>query len=126
MRLCLRPGAVTPLIRGANAIEGRIQSRDSHGFGVDIGGERFAFCCLRSGDGQHARAATEIQNAFRLALFQNCIKGEQAARRGAVMAGSESGSRINLKRHAAMAPAFAVMGAVEKKSSGYDGRQAFE
>ena len=58
--------------------------------------------------------------------FQNCIKGEQAAGRGAVVAGAESCSRINFKRHAAMAPAFAVMGAVQKKSSRHNGRQAFE
>ena len=112
--------------QGANAIERRIQSRHSHGFWVDVGGESFSFCCKRGGDGQNARSTTEIQNAFGLAPFQNCIKGKQASCRSAMVASAESCARINFQWHAAMPPAFAVMGAVEKKSSCDDRCQTFE
>jgi hypothetical protein len=54
------------------------------------------------------------------------IKGKEAARRGAMMAGSKRGSRINFKWYAAMAPAFTVVGAVQKKPSRQDGRKAFK
>ncbi len=112
--------------QGRYAVELRIQLRHAHRFRINVGGERFAFCGKGGGNGQHARAAAEIQNALRPPPFQNRIKGKEAAGRGAVVAGAKCGSRINFKRHAAMAPAFAVMGAVQKKPPRHDGRQAFK
>ena len=43
-----------------------------------------------------------------------------------MVAGSECRSGINFKGHATMTPAFAVMGAVQKKPPGNNGRQALQ
>ena len=64
---------------------------------------------LRSRDRQHAGAGAEIEHAARAAGFQDMVEQQQAAARGAVVAGAEGERRLDLDGELVGRHAIAVM-----------------
>ena len=114
----------------ARAVETGVGARDADGAGVDVGREHAAAQRAGGGDGEDAAAGAEIEDAptptpsgQRLAKV---IEREQAAARGAVMAGAEGQRRFDLDPDPVDRDAGAVVGAVHDKTARRDRRQAGE
>ena len=97
--------------------------------GIDVGRQHAPTQCAGGGDGEHARAGAEIENAPSSAADQRLaqpVERQQAAARGAVMAGAEGQRRLDLDADAIERHAGAIMGAVHDEAPGRDRRQSGE
>ena len=110
----------------AGAIERDIGAGRAHGAAVDVGCEHGPPQGAGGGDGEHARAGAEVEDAPSRQRFAKPIERQQAAARGAVMAGAEGQRRFDLDADAVVRDAGAVMGAVHDEAAGGDGRQSGE
>ena len=115
------------LDEAAGAIERGIGAGRAHGAAVDVGCEHGLPQGAGRGDGEHARAGAEVEDAsVAAARFAKRIERQQAAARGAVMAGAESQRRFDLDADAIERDAGAVVGAVHDEAAGGDGSQSGE
>lgn len=108
------------------AIGLRIAPSHAHGFRVDIARQCPGLAGLRRGDGKNSGAAADIQNPARPPLFEDAVQRQQAALGGAVVAGPERGSRVDLERNAANPALVPVMGTVQEEAPGLDRRKALQ
>ena len=81
---------------------------------------------LGGGNRQHAGAGAEIEHAARAVSFQDVIEQQQAAARGAVVAGAERQRRLDLDAELVGRNPFAVMLAVHDEAPGRDRDQVLE
>ena len=81
---------------------------------------------LGSGDRQHAGAGAEIEHAPRPPGFQHMIEQQQAAARGAVMAGAERQRRLDLDADLVGRHPRAVVLAMHDETPGRDRDQILE
>ena len=96
----------------------------AHRAAVDIGCEHGLPQDAGRRDGKHPRAGAEVEDAPSWKRFADAIKRQQAAARGAVMAGAESQRGFDLDADAIVRDAGAVMGAVHDEAAGADGSQS--
>ena len=75
------------------------------------------------GNGQHARAAAEVEHAAHAALTRQLVDGQQAAERGAVVGRAERLPGVDQDGTRAVGDASAVVAAVHDEAAGDDGRQ---
>ena len=81
---------------------------------------------LRGRDGENAGAAADVENTPRRSALENGIQREEAAFRGAVMAGPECRARVDLHRNAARRSSGPVMRSVQEEAPRCHGRQALQ
>ena len=81
---------------------------------------------LGGGDRQHAGAGAEIEHAARMPGLQHVIEQQQAAARGAVVAGAERQRRLDLDGELVGRDPLAVVLAVHDEASGRDGNEILE
>ena len=65
---------------------------------VDIGRDHAMMQCLGGGDREHAGAGPDIEDVARMAAAQQPVEGDEAAARGAVMAGAEGERGLDFDR----------------------------
>src|ERR1700722_5289177 len=110
------------------AIAPDIVARGAHGSGIDVGREHAHAQGARRGDGEHAAAGADIENARRAPPRAQCladrVECQQATARGAVMPGAESERRLDLDADAVARHAGAVMSAMNDEAPGGDRRQS--
>ena len=114
------------LDEAAGAVERGIGAGRAHRAAVDVGRQHGPPQGARGRDGEHARAGAEIEDAPSRQRLAKPIEREQAAARGAVMAGAEGQRRFDLDADAIDGNAGAVMGAVHDEAAGGDGSQSGE
>ena len=103
----------------------RILARGDHGLCVDIARQHVPAQQSRGGDGEHAGAGSDIENAPRRFLLGDGVERQQAAARGAMMAGAEGERGLDLDADAMRGNLVAVMRAVNDEAAGIDGFEAF-
>ena len=81
---------------------------------------------LGGGNRQHAGAGAEIEHASRLPLLEQMVEQQQAAPRGAVMAGAESQCRLDFDAELVGRNAVAVVLAVDHEAAGGHRDQIFQ
>ena len=86
----------------------------------------FSLQRFRRGDRQHAGAGAEIEHAPRTVRLQHMIEQQQAAARGAVMAGAERQRRLDLDAELVRRDARAIMLAVHDEAPGGDRDEVLE
>ena len=79
---------------------------------------------LGGGDGEHARAAADVDHALRPAALEQAVEMQQAAPRRAVMAGAEGEPGLDLDRHVVHPDARTIVGAVYEKAPRPNGFKA--
>ena len=114
------------LDKTAGAIERGIGAGRAHRAAIDVGCQHGLPQGAGCGDGEHARAGAEIEDAPSRQRLAKPIERQQAAARGAVMAGAEGQRRFDLDADAVERDAGAVMGAVHDEAAGGDGSQSGE
>ena len=106
----------------AGPVELRVGAGDAHRFGIDVGCEYVLTQRQGGGDGEHAAAGAEIENAPlpREPRPANPIEREEAAARRAVVASPEGERRLDLDPDPVGRNAGTIMGAVNEKPPSVD------
>ena len=99
---------------------------DLHRGRIDIARQYFLVQRLGGGNRQHAGAGAEIEYAAGAASFQDVIEQQQAAARGAVVAGAERQRRLDFDADLVGRNPFAVMLPVHDEASGRDRDEVLE
>ena len=107
-------------------VEPGVFPRDLHRGRIDVAGQNFLVQRLGRGDRQHAGAGAEIEHAPRTPGLQHMIEQQQAAARGAVMAGAERQRRLDLDAELVGRDARAIMLAVHDETPGRDRNEVLE
>ena len=133
---CLRkagaavPSAVTISTIAANAVEPRIGTRDADRADVDVGCKHTLVQRAGGRNGKHAAASPEVEDAHNMAPvvqgFAQPIEREEAAARGAMMAGAKGERRLDLDADAVCRDAGTIVRTVDNEAAGLDRRQAGE
>src|SRR5262245_41032394 len=113
-----------------HAVVPHVAPGDPHHGRIDVARQHAAAPQLRGRHGQHARAGAEIQGGARrgasAAALGQRIERQQAAARGAVMAGAESERGLDFHANGVDRHAGAVVLAVHHETAGGDRLQALE
>ena len=94
--------------------------------GIDVAEPDLAAQRLGGGDGEHARAAADVDDALRPAALEQPVEMNEAAARGAVMAGAEGEPRLDLDADVVQANPRAIMAPMDEKAPGPHRREAGE
>ena len=134
---------VNDLDHVSDAVDACIVASDGGRAGVDVARQHGTPQRFRRGDGKHAGACADVEHAGfssapaaergrvrRLALapssLRERVKRQQAAARGAVMAGAEGERRLDLNADLVRPHAGATVRPVHDEPTGLDRREAFE
>ena len=109
-----------------DAVENGVGARGLNRNGVDVARDHRLAQRLCGGDGQHAGAGANVQNGIGAAALEDIIEHQQAAARGAVVAGSKGERSLNLQRNVVLAHGVTVMGAMHQKAPGAHGGQPMQ
>ncbi len=111
-----------------NAVQPGVGAHDAYRFGVDVGCQHALPQGARRRNGEHARAGAEVENAQASPAprFADAVERQEAAARGAVVAGAEGERCLDLDADPVDRNAGAVVGAVNDKPSGPNRLQAGE
>ena len=107
-------------------VQPRIFAGDLHRGRIDIARQHLLVQRLGRRDRQHAGAGAEIEHAARTPRFQDMVEQQQAAARGAVVAGAERQRRLDFDAELVGRDPLAVMLAVHDEASGRYGDEVFE
>ena len=124
--------AVTPSALHTSNCAGTVQpgvgAGDADRFGVDVGCQHALPQGAGRRNGKHATAGAEIENAQASPAprFAEAVERQEAAARGAVVAGAESERRLDLDADPVGRNVGAVVGTVNEKPPGPDGLEACE
>jgi len=119
-------GGANRLHQMSGPVRPRILARDGDRQRIDIGREDALVQRLGRGNRQHAGAGAEIEHASRTPGLQHMVEQQQAAPRGAVMAGAERQRRLDLDAELVGRNAVAVVLAMDDEAAGGHRDQIFQ
>ncbi len=121
-----KPVAQIELDKIADGVQRGILPRHDRRTRIDVAGQHFSPQRLGRGDSENAGAGAEIENAPRHLAAQHLIEQQQAAARGAVVAGAERQRGLDLDAELVRRHVRAIMPTVDDETAGRDRRKAFE